>query len=401
MTDAGMKRAGRTLAVAIREAATSAIAYWRRFVFTSVSAVVGSGIIVGVVGAADSAAQRVDSRFDALAASEIILTDPDSRANLFEWTSADHLGLLTGVPAAGVVGSVDSTEFPLASPRGRESRPRERIALPVYAATPGFFVATETAVINGRSYDSGDIHREDPVALVGWRAAVELQLGPLALAPSVYVGDERFTVVGVVSDSERFPSAGGAVFVTPTAGAAALRIDPGTVYVRTAVGAAPALADVVAGSATSGRNELAVIQVPPEPLSTRAAVSDDLRRLLIAVGVMCLVVGAIGGANAMLVSVVERTPEIGLRRALGAGRGDIAVQFSLEAVASGAFGGLIGTALGVCTVAAVSIFNGWSFATNPAVLLGAWVLASVAAGVAGVYPALRAARIDPDEALRG
>ena len=132
----------------------------------------------------------------------------------------------------------------------------------------------------------------------------------------------------------------------------------------------------------------------------RDAVQSDLNIMALLLGGLSLIVGAIGIGNIMLVSVIERIGEIGLRRAIGATRGHIAVQFLLESVSIGVIGGVLGASLGVLIVVAVSAYQVWTPVLDPAVPFLAPLIGGAIGLVSGTYPALRAARLEPVEAFR-
>lgn len=139
---------------------------------------------------------------------------------------------------------------------------------------------------------------------------------------------------------------------------------------------------------------------PPDPRQLRDEVSNDLGSLLIGLALICLFVGAVGIANTTLVAVVERTAEIGLRRALGARRRHIAAQVMCESAALGGIGGLIGTSVGVLIVLGVALSRDWNAVMSPTLTLTSPLIGLCVGGLAGLYPAIRAARIEPTEALR-
>ena len=122
--------------------------------------------------------------------------------------------------------------------------------------------------------------------------------------------------------------------------------------------------------------------------------------MFLLLGGLSLVVGAIGIANITLVSVMERTGEIGLRRAIGATRGHIAAQFLLESASMGVVGGILGASLGVLITVGVSAYQVWTPVLDPAVPFLAPLIGGIIGLVSGTYPALRAARLEPVEALR-
>ena len=170
--------------------------------------------------------------------------------------------------------------------------------------------------------------------------------------------------------------------------------------VETAIGANALIAGQAAIALRPGDPRALRVVAPPEQKRVRDAVQGDLNVLFLILGGVSLLVGAIGIANVTLVSVIERTGEIGLRRALGAGRRHIAAQFLLESGAMGLVGGVLGASVGVLAVVAVAAYQSWTPVIDPLVPLAAPLIGGVTGLVSGSYPALRAARMEPVEALR-
>jgi putative ABC transport system permease protein len=141
------------------------------------------------------------------------------------------------------------------------------------------------------------------------------------------------------------------------------------------------------------------VEAPPDPAQLRGQISTDTRNLLLALSFVTLVIGGVGIANTMLVAVLERRTEIGLRRALGAYSSEIVGLFLGEAAIIGTAGGMAGLAIGILAAAAMCASRGWSFAL-PAIIVGAPLLGSVVGITAGIYPAIRASKVDPADALR-
>lgn len=142
------------------------------------------------------------------------------------------------------------------------------------------------------------------------------------------------------------------------------------------------------------------VSTPRDQQRVRDAVQSDLNLLFVFLGGVSLLVGAIGIANVTLVSVMERTGEIGLRRALGASRGHVAGQFLLESGVIGLVGGIIGTSAGVLIVVAVAARQAWTPVLDPQLVVAGPVLGAFIGLLAGTYPASRAARLEPVDALR-
>jgi putative ABC transport system permease protein len=170
--------------------------------------------------------------------------------------------------------------------------------------------------------------------------------------------------------------------------------------VATRIGAAQAVARQAAAAERPADPSRLVVTSPPNPQNLQGEVSGDLAGLYLVLASISLLIGAVGIANTTLVAVLERTEEIGLRRAVGARPRHIAAQFLAESTALGTLGGLIGTCIGVGTVVIFAAAKEWTAVLNPAYTLPAPLIGSVVGLLAGAYPALRAARTSPLAALR-
>jgi putative ABC transport system permease protein len=175
---------------------------------------------------------------------------------------------------------------------------------------------------------------------------------------------------------------------------------PSTIYVRTQTDQVSAVQAVLAATANpESPNEVDVSQ-PSAALVARAAAQSALNGLFLGLGAVSLLVGAVGVANIMIIAVLERRSEIGLRRALGATKGHIRTQFLSEAVLLAVLGGAVGVAFGTLATAVYAMTKGW-MTTVPAVAWGGGLGAALVIGAAaGLLPALRAARLSPTDALR-
>jgi hypothetical protein len=247
----------------------------------------------------------------------------------------------------------------------------------------------------------GHSNRADRVAVLGPDAARRLGVSDLGQLPAVSIGDHLYLVVGILRDVGRKPELLGSVIIPEgTARQDFGLVGPGTVVIETRIGAAYLIADQTPPALRPDDPRILRVEVPLEPKRVRDEVQSDVNVMLLLLGGLSLVVGAIGIANITLVSVMERTGEIGLRRAIGATRGHIAAQFLFESASMGVIGGILGASLGVMIVVGVSAYQLWTPVLDPAAPILAPLIGGAIGLLSGAYPAMRAARLEPVEALR-
>ncbi|MFC5217596.1 ABC transporter permease [Streptomyces coerulescens] len=379
-----------------------------RSALTALGTVLGVGTFVAVLGLTATTSSQVDSRFNELTATEVTVEDtggdqPDLLENAFPPDADRRIGALNGVRDAGVYWPVrlPPDDLVSAAPPGTgEAGERTQVV----AASPGVFAAAGPLLEQGRTFDTYHDRQGENVAVIGSGLAARLGITTLETAPAVFVGDHAFTVIGIVEDVERKADLLLSVVVPQTA---AERVwggpDSGErakMLISTELGAARQIASEAALALDPAHPEHFKVVPPPDPRSLRGSVTSDLNQLFMLLAGICLVIGAVGIANTTLVAVLERTGEIGLRRALGARGRHITVQFLAESGALGALGGLIGTSLGTVTVVALAVFREWTPVIHPATVVTAPGVGLLTGVLAGLYPAWRASRIQPAEALR-
>ncbi len=218
----------------------------------------------------------------------------------------------------------------------------------------------------------------------------------------ILIGGEWFTVVGIL---ESFPLAAdldrAALIGKPVAQTLFdVELNPSIVYLRTDPGFVDNVRAVLPATADPANPEEVEASRPSDLLETQSAIEDSFTNLFLGLGAVSLLVGGVGIANVMVIAVIERRNEIGLRRALGATRAHIRRQFLTEALLLSALGGIGGVVLGIAATWVYARSQGWDVVVPTLAVVGGLAAALIIGGIAGLYPAMRAARLAPTEALR-
>ena len=316
------------------------------------------------------------------------------------WDSEQRVDLLAGVVSSGTISPV-SNQTPVRTIAAVDPTGPPSLTSPLIATSPGLFDAVAAHVETGRFFDRGHDERADQVAVLGTKAAAQLNINRVDNEPTVFLNDRPFVVIGIVDSAERHTELLDAVIIPDQTARQYFALSaPASMQVRIDLGAAESVGHQVPIALSPGRPDLISAAVPSEPNDLRTSVEGDVNVLFLILGGVALLAGAVGIANVTLLSVMERISEIGLRRAIGATRQDIAMQFRLESGIVGFLGGLAGASSAVPVILGVSVNRDWTPVLDLRLALAGPVLGAIIGTVAGAYPSWRACRIEPIVALR-
>jgi putative ABC transport system permease protein len=275
-------------------------------------------------------------------------------------------------------------------------------ALAVLAAKDNLLRAINGRVRDGRFLDAA-VERF-PTVVLGSVAAQRLGfagLDPREKAPQVYIGRQWFTVIGILDPVPLSPDIDRSVLIGWDAAGKWLRFGghPTRIYLQTTDDQVEAVRGVLAATVDPEHPGDVLVSRPSDALGAKRAVERTFGALFLGLAGIALLVGGIGVANTMYISVLERRREIGLRRALGANRGQVRVQFLTESIVLSVLGGAAGVLSGVLATAAYCAWQAWPLVIPGRSTAGGLTGALAIGVLAGVYPAIRAARLHPTEAL--
>jgi putative ABC transport system permease protein len=379
-----------------------------RAALTTLGTVLGIASLVATLGISRTAGNQIVGRFDELAATQVTVkargsgnSSGSGRATAaLPWDVETRLDRLNGVVASGALAEVPNRGAVRTVPLRDPENVNEQL-VPVFGSSVGLLDAVRGEIATGRWFDQGHVDRIDRVAVIGIDVADQFGIDRLSSQPGIFIGEELFTVIGIIDAAPRDEGLLGSVIVPWTAARDRLGVTrPDRVVIETEVGAAQLIAEQAAIALSPNAPEGLNVTAPRDPRRTREGVQDDINQLFLLLGLISLIVGAIGIANVTLVTVMERTGEIGLRRALGASRRHIGIQFLAESTAMGLVGGIIGASAGLMVVVAVSGSRDWTPVLDLWLPLAAPFAGAIVGLVAGLYPSIRAARMEPVDALR-
>lgn len=374
-----------------------------RTLLTMAGTVLGVGAFISVLGLTSTASGQISEQFSRLEATTVtvrdVATSEGGVLHSFPVNAEIIVANLNGVVHCGITWTAQqglalvSTSF---YGGGRQAN------APVQIASPGFLETLEPSWATGGAYTQFEQSEGLPVAVLG--ASLARQLGVNEAGTSVIVDGFEWRVVGVLSAvsirSEVMnsllvpPEVGGLAFGMPTSSR------PAEMLIRVEMGSAQQVAAEAPLAIRPDQPALLSSVPPPDPPKMKSMISGSMEDLFVALASITLLIGAASIANTTLVAVLERTGEIGLRRATGARSYHIIAQFLVETVLTGVLAGLVGSSLGVIVVLATAVSLHWTAVLPPWVVACGPLIGAGVGLVAGLYPAWRAGRVDPLEALR-
>jgi putative ABC transport system permease protein len=359
---------------------------------------IGIAAMLAVVGISSSSRAELDRALDALGTN--LLTVSPGRTITGEQAalplSAEAMvGRIGPVRSLSAVGRLDgakvyrTNKIPAAQTNG----------ISAYAAR------TDLTATVGAEIRSGTWLNEAtsgyPATVLGATAAQRLGIGHAGPDTQVLLGGVWFTVIGILDPALLAPELDTAALIGWPAAETQLGFDgrPTTIYTRTLDTAVASVRAILGATANPEAPNEVDVSRPSDALAARQAASEAFTGLLLGLGAVALLVGGVGVANTMVISVLERRSEIGLRRSLGATRGQIRLQFLTESLLLSALGGAGGAALGAAVTTAYALYQDWPAVLPPWAILGGIGATVVTGALAGLYPAIRAAHLSPTEAL--
>jgi putative ABC transport system permease protein len=358
---------------------------------------IGVGAIVAVLGLSSSSQEGLLAEIDRLGTNLLTVTNGTTvfgQTAELSATAPEMIGRIAGVTQVEYTGATTAEAY-----RSPLIPTIDTNALSVDAASLGLLKTVGTTIAQGGYLNAATAN--EPVAVLGAAAAQRLGIDRIWPGERIWVDNQWFYVVGILNPAVLAPLIDSSVLVGFPAAERYLGLDghPSEIYVRTDQSQVARVDALLAPTANPENASEVNVSQPSAALTARADAAGALNSLFLGLGAISLLVGAIGVGNIMLISVLERRSEIGLRRALGATRGHIRIQFLAEAVLLSLIGGAIGIGAGTLSTLVYSSIQGWSMVVPPLAWGGGFLAALLIGATAGLLPALRAARLSPTEAL--
>jgi putative ABC transport system permease protein len=368
-----------------------------RAALSALGIAIGVAAIVAVLGLSASSQAGLLNEIDRLGTNLLTVTNGHTLTGTpaeLPQTAPSMISRIGPVTAVEATGAIDANVY-----RSPLIPTVHTNGIGVRASSIGLLPAIATTVAQGEFLNAATASQ--PVAVLGSTAARLLGIDHLYLGERIWIANQWYYLAGILNPAPLTPSIDTSVLVGFPAAATYLGFDghPSTIYVRARTDQVDAVHGVLAATANPHTPDQVNLSRPSDALVARAKAQSALNALFLGLGAISLLVGAVGVANIMIISVLERRSEIGLRRALGATRGHIRSQFLAEAVLLSLIGGTIGLAAGVAATAIYAATQTWAIVV-PTIAWTGGIAASLIIGIAaGLLPAIRAARLSPTQAL--
>jgi putative ABC transport system permease protein len=369
-----------------------------RAALSALGIAIGVAAMVGILGFSSSAQAGLIAEINSLGTNLLTVTNGTG-----VFGQADPLPTIA--PAmisriAPVTGVADTGDISVSAYRSSLVPTIDTNALHVKAATLNLMATIGTTIAEGTFLNAAN--ETKPVAVLGAAAAQRLGIDQIYTGERIWVGNQWFYVVGILKPAALASEIDSSVLVGFPAGATYLGFDshPTEIYVRSVTSETAAVQTVLAATANPESPDGVNVSNPSDALVAEAKVNTALRDLFLGLAAVALLVGGVGVANIMVISVLERRSEIGLRRALGATKGQIRTQFLAEALLLSGLGGVVGVVLGVVATIVYAATQHLLLSIPPLAWAGGLGAALAIGAIAGLLPAIRAARLSPTDALR-
>ena len=369
-----------------------------RAALSAVGIAIGIASMVAVLGISDSSKADLVAALDRLGTNLLTVKPGETlfgESASLPVSARRMLGRVDGVQSVAAITDTKQTVR-----RSDYISPDETNALTVYASDTSLLATLAGTVAQGSFLTSASARF--PAVVLGATAAARLGIDSVGRGTQVYVGGRWFTLVGILNPVELAPEIDTAALIGyPVAKQLfGTKRSASAIYVRADPDRIAQVHDLLGPTANPEHPEETQVSRPSDVLEARAAAKSSFTALFLGLGAVALLVGGVGIANVMFVSVLERRSEIGLRRALGATRRHIWTQFLAESLTLACVGGLAGAGLSALIGVAYALDRGWAVIVPPLALAGGLLAAVVIGAGAGLYPAVRAARLAPTDALR-
>jgi len=369
-----------------------------RAALSALGIAIGVAAIVAILGLSSSSAAELNAEIAALGTNLLTVENGQTFTGGTAELPKPAPGMIarlpgvTGVQDTGLVNGITAYKSPYINPI-------ETNAVSVDATSLHLPRAAGTSLAQGRFLNAATAR--EPVCVLGATAAQRMGIDRIWPGERIWAAGMWFYVTGILKPAALAPEIDSSVLVGYPAAEKYLGFDghPSTIYVKAADSRVRAVDGLLAAQANPENPSQVNVSQPSAALTAQAAAKGAFSTLFLGLGAVALLVGAIGVANIMVISVLERRSEIGLRRALGATRGHIRIQFLSEAILLAATGGAAGVGAGAAATAIYADHKHWAAVIPPEAWVGGIAAALLIGALAGLLPAIRAARLSPTQAL--